>query len=714
MLANSLAKAVAGIQLPLVRARGLGIGAAMLLLAGTAIAEPTPTELAEMKIEDLLSAKVTVSSVARRPGTVDQSPAAITVITQEDIRRSGATSIAEVLRMVPGMDVANVDAHEWAISTRGFNGLFANKLLVMMDGRSVYTSLFSGTSWDAQDAILDDIDRIEVVRGPGASLWGANAVNGVINIVTKSAAQTQGGLVSTAGGNEERAYGAFRYGGKLGDDLHFRVYAKYNARDESGVFGRGFPEALIKIDTGSNSGTVTSAVPAPNTAHDAWQKAQGGFRMDWTPAGANRITLQGDVYRAWEDQTYQRITPATFGVFYERVTDIISGGNVLGRWTHTFSNTSESILQVYYDRSNRDLSVLGENRHTFDLDFQHQFAVGQRQTVVWGAGYRRSEDRIRNTLEVGLVPPRRTAEVFSAFAQDEISLVPKRLSLTLGARLEHNDFTGREIQPNARLIWTANARNTFWAAVSRAVRTPSRAEDDFQVNLPGVPANVIFPGGPAITIGIRGDRDFESEKLTAYEIGYRTQPVDRLSVDATAFYYEYTGLRGFELANTSLDFTHSPVEIVVKLGNLASAETYGGEVSLNFRVNSAWRMRADYSLLQMRVHSATNLTLGSLGTTEIAGSNPQQQVAFRSWFDLPHGLEFDSTLRWVDELPSLGVPAYLGFDLRLGWRVSDHVELSLVGQNLLDPQHPESTPSFFASQATEVERGYYLKATVRF
>jgi iron complex outermembrane receptor protein len=288
------------------------------------------------------------------------------------------------------------------------------------------------------------------------------------------------------------------------------------------------------------------------------------------------------------------------------------------------------------------------------------------------------------------------------------------LSLTLGSRFEHNDFTGEEFQPNARLIWTANARHTFWAAVARAVRTPSRAEDDFQVNFPGVPTNVLFPGAPAITVGIRGNRDFDAEKLTAYEIGYRTQPIDRLSIDATGFYNQYSGLRGFRLTNANLDFTHSPVVIVATLGNLASAETYGGEVSVNLRVNSAWRLRADYSVLKMQVHSDTTINLGALGTTEIAGSNPQQQVALRSWLDLPHGLEFDTTLRWVDELPSLNVPAYLGLDLRLGWRVSDRLEFSLVGQNLLDPQHPESKPSFFGSQATEVERGGYVKAVIRF
>jgi len=303
--------------------------------------------------------------------------------------------------------------------------------------------------------------------------------------------------------------------------------------------------------------------------------------------------------------------------------------------------------------------VLGENRHTFDLDFQHQIAIGDRQTVVWGAGYRRSEDKIRNTLEVALIPAQRTTDVYRAFAQDEIALVKKKLALTLGSRFEHNDFTQIEFQPNLRLLWTVNERNTFWGAVSRAVRTPSRAEDDFQVNFPGVPANVIFPGGPAITVGIRGNRDFDSEKLTAYEVGYRTQPLDRLSVDATVFYNEYTGLRGFELANANLDFTHSPVEIIATLGNLATAETYGSEVSVNLRVNNAWRLRADYSLLKMRLHSNTNIQLGSLGTTEIPGSSPQQQIALRSWLDLPRGLEFDTTLRGVDALPSLGVPAYL-------------------------------------------------------
>lgn len=685
------------------------------LIVETAFAvDSTPDQLADLSLEQLLGATVTVNSVSRRPGSVQQSATAVTVISQEEIRRSGATSIPEILRMVPGMDIAKVDSHQWAISTRGFNDLFANKLLVMMDGRSVYTSLFSGTFWDVQDVVLEDIERIEVIRGPGASLWGANAVNGVINILTKKAANTQGLLISEGAGDEELTSGAIRYGGKVGDYFHYRVFAKYSSYDDSAIFGRGFPETLIRISAGGGTGSVGSAASPPTMTHDAWSLSHAGFRADWEPPGADRVTLQGDIYRGREQQFYQRLTPVSFGSFYEQDTDTVSGGNVLAKWTHTFTNRSEFILQTYYDRSVRELAVLGESRNTFDVDFQHQFAWGNRNTFVWGAGYRQISDNSKNTIEVALAPTSRTTNLTSAFAQDEIALVEKKLALTLGSKFEHNDYTGDEIQPTARLLFTLNPRHTMWAAVSRAVRTPSRTDDDFRLTYPGVPTNVIFPGGPAITVSIQGNRQFESEKLTAYETGYRGQLTDRLSVDLALYYNEYRSLRGVALTNTKLDFTKSPVEIGVTFDNEPSAETHGGELGATMRITDRWRLRADYSLLKMKVHSTSTAKLGSFGADALEGSSPQQQASVRSWLDLPHGFECDVTARWVDELPALNVPSYFGLDLRLGWRVSKDLELSLVGQNVLDRSHPEFKPSFFQTQATEVQRSIYGKVIIRF
>jgi iron complex outermembrane recepter protein len=685
------------------------------LLANPAFgADAARDPLADMSLEDLLGSPVAVSSVARRPGSVQQSPAAVTVISREEIRRSGATNIPELLRLVPGMEVARVDSHQWAISTRGFNDLFANKLLVMMDGRSVYASLFSGTFWDVQDVLIEDLERIEAVRGPGASLWGANAVNGVVNILSKRAASTQGLLLSQGAGNEERAFGAIRYGGRLGEHLHYRVFAKYAAHDDSAVLDTGFPETLIRINAGGGTGGVGSAASPPRVAHDAWSLAHVGFRADWEPPGADRLTLQGDLYRGREQQLYQRLTPGSFSSFYEQVTDAVSGGNVLARWTHTFSNRSEFILQSYYDRTERELAVLGEARDTFDVDFQHQFALGRRHTLLWGAGYRRISDTVDNSIEVALSPVARVTNLFSAFAQDEIVLLEKKLALTLGSKFEHNDFTGTEVQPNARLLFTCDPRNTIWAAVSRAVRTPSRADDDFRLTYPGVPSNVVFPGAPAITLAVDGNRRFAAEKLTAFELGYRGDVTKRLGLDLALYYNEYRRLRGVVVTNANLDFTQSPAEIGVSFDNEPSADTRGGEVGANLRVTERWRLRADYSLLRMRVTSRSSVRLGSFGADALSGSSPQQQVGVRSWLDLPRAFEFDTAARWVDELPALGIPAYFTLDVRVGWRPTQNLEISVAAQNLLDRRHPEFKPSYFLSQATEVQRSVHARVTLRF
>jgi iron complex outermembrane receptor protein len=390
-----------------VLARFALLAASVSLVHAEDAPKPQPDQLAEMSIEQLLNLKVT--SVARREETVAQSPAAITALTQEDIRRSGATSIPELLRLVPGLDVARLDSHIWAVSSRGFNDVYANKLLVLIDGRSVYTPLFSGVFWEVQDTMLEDIDRIEVIRGPGATLWGANAVNGVINIITKRAAETQGLLFSGGAGTEERAFSSFRFGGRLSDQLHYRVYGKWLSRDDSALFEGG-------------------------DAHDAWDMARGGFRIDWNASGGNFLTLQGDIYKGHLDEFYRRLNPVSpFTAFGDRARDRVSGGNILGRWTHTFSNTSEFALQAYYDRTRRESAVVNEDRDAIDIDFQHRFTLGDRQTIVWGAGYRVTSDKISNTFDIALDPRERTSDLFSAFVQDEISVVNKRLTLTLGS-----------------------------------------------------------------------------------------------------------------------------------------------------------------------------------------------------------------------------------------------------------------------------------------
>src|SRR5438093_3529420 len=422
------------------------------------------SDLADMSLEDLT--KIEVTSVSKHKEKLADAPAAIFVITQEDIRRSGVTTIADALRLAPGLEVARVASHDWAITSRGFNELYANKLLVLIDGRSVYTPLFSGVYWDVQDTLLEDIDRIEVIRGPGATLWGANAVNGVINITTKSAKETIGGLLSGGYGTEEQGFGSARYGGKLGEDAYYRGYVKYFNRD-------------------------SSALPSGAQANDAWEMYRGGFRTDWEPSAQNLFTLQGDAYAGTENQTVTLFTPAFPFTQPDASKMRVSGGNVIGRWTHTFTPDSDLKLQIYYDRTDRAVDYFKEMRNTADFDLQYRHPLWQRHDVTWGVGFRYADsDTSRSNFTLAFIPPERITRIFNTFIQDEITLVKERLRLTLGSKFERNDYTGFEIQPSGRLLWTPHERHSVWASVSRAVRTPSRAEVDSRIVNTNVPPGV--------------------------------------------------------------------------------------------------------------------------------------------------------------------------------------------------------------------------------
>ena len=654
--------------------RRLGAFAFALALMPTRLtaqdALTSPSQLKRLSLEELT--RIEITSAARRPESLLLTPAAVAVLTTEEISRSGFTSIPEVLRLVPGLNVARVDSQTWAITARGFNDVFANKLLVMMDGRTVYTPLFSGVFWEVQDTMLEDIERIEVVRGPGATLWGANAVNGVISIITKHARDTQGLLVSGGIGTEERAFTSVRYGVKISESAFLRVYAKYLNRD-------------------------SSAVPSGRQAHDEWDMYRAGFRADWDPNNENAFTFQGDIYSGDKDRIYS-VPTATFPFRGRAVsTDYVAGGNLLARWAHTFSPGSQLTVQTYYDRTIRDTPIFSETRDTGDLDLQHRFALGERQEVVWGLGFRTTHDDVTNTLNVSLVPPSRTLNLFSAFVQDDITIVRDRLGVTLGSKFEHNDFTGFEIQPSIRGWWTPGHAQTFWASVSRAVRTPSRAEDDVRINpAPPVP----LPPG---TITVFGDRNMRAEEVIAYELGYRVQPTKQVTFDLTAFYNDYEELRSLEPVRPG------PVSPSVAENNI-TAETYGVELSATVQPVERWRLQGSYSFLEMHLHR----TRGSLDvTTERTGegSSPHHQVVLRSLLDLGWNIQFDSTVRYVDALPAPQIPSYLALDLRLAWSPRKNLEIALVGQNLLDDQHPEFAPTFIGTERTEVERSFL--ATVK-
>ena len=647
--------------------------AAMLLLpsvVGAQDALTSPSQLKRLSLEELT--KIEITSAARRPESLSLTPAAVAVLTPEDITRSGFTSIPELLRLVPGLNVARVDSQTWAITSRGFNDVFANKLLVMIDGRTVYTPLFSGVFWEVQDTLLEDIERIEVVRGPGATLWGANAVNGVISIITKHARDTQGLLISGGVGTEDRAITNVRYGVKINEAAFLRVYAKYLNRDNS---------ALVNGEE----------------AHDAWDMYRAGFRLDWDPNSENAFTFQGDIYSGDKDRIYT-IPTATFP-FRGQVesSDHVAGGNLLGRWAHTFSPGSQLTVQAYYDRTIRDTPIFSETRDTGDVDLQHRFAFGEHQELVWGLGFRTTRDDVTNTLNVSLVPPKRTLNLFSAFVQDEISIIPERLGVTVGSKFEHNDFTGFEVQPSIRGWWTPATGQTLWASVSRAVRTPSRAESDVRINpAPPVP----LPPG---TTTIFGNPGMSAEEVLAYEVGYRVQPVERLTFDLAAFYNEYEQLRTLERVRPG------PISPSVAANNL-TGETYGVELSATAQPFERWRLQGSYSFLEIHLHRTRGSSdLSTERTGE--GSSPHHQVVLRSLLDLGWNIQFDSTFRYVDALPAPGIPAYLAVDLRLAWSPRKNLEIALVGQNLLDDRHPEFTPTFIGTERTEVERS--LLATVR-
>jgi len=634
---------------------------------------------------------IDITSVSKKPEKLSNAAAAIYVITQEDIRRSGVTSIPEALRMAPGVQVARIDSNKWAISARGFNDRFANKLLVLIDGRSVYTPLFSGVYWDMQDTLLEDIERIEVIRGPGATLWGANAVNGVINIITKNAKETQGGLVTAGYGTEENGFGGFRYGGKIDDDTYYRFYTKYFYRDDF-------------------------QTPSGDDSADEWDMLRGGFRIDSDLSDEDRLTVQGDIFTGKVGSRFQ--IPVPLAPYWQvfNTDDELAGVNLLSRWEHVISETSDMTLQAYYDRIQRHSSLVDELRNTFDIEFHHRFALAEHQEVIWGLGYRFTTDDIENGIGFIYDPNSRDDHLFSAFVQDKITLFEDTLSLTLGSKIEHNDYTGFEYQPNARLLWTPHERHTIWTAVSRAVRTPSRGEHDsnisFSVIPPGFPPNI--SPLPMFVAG-NGQDSFGSEEILAYELGHRFLFSDRLSLDTSLFYNDYNHLLTGEADINSLQvfpalgYSYLPAFA----DNNIEGETYGVELAVDWRPLDWWRLKTAYSYLQIQLHLAPD----SLDTflEEMERESPHNQLSILSSMNISRNVAFDLWVRYVDNLPNFDVSNYITLDARLSWKPHDNVELSLIGQNLLDNQHPEfGMPLYIKSLPTEIERSVYAKVTWEF
>lgn len=624
------------------------------------------SHLKRLTIQDLL--EVPVTSVSRRPQKYADAAAALYVISREDIRRSGATSIPELLRMVPGVQVARIDASKWAVTARGFNGRYANKLLVQLDGRTLYTPLFSGVYWDVQDTVLEDIDRIEVIRGPGATMWGANAVNGVINIITRSSHDTEGGLLTAGIGNEEEALGTLRWGTAVGDSASLRIYAKG-----------------IEHDGGlSFSG---------EEAADDWRSRRFGFRTDIDLTQADTLTVQGDYYEGNAGAVLAHRSTLS------SAESDTSGGNLLARWSRRISARSGLELQLYYDHTERANWTLDEDRDTFDLDLQHYFSTG-RHVLVWGLGYRLTRDQVAHVPggALRLEPQRRDAATVSAFMQDDIAFPDRDLHLILGTKYEHNDYTGDEWQPTVRLLWSPAERASLWAAVSRAVRTPSRAESDLRIDAGGT--------------RVRGNPDLVAERLIAYEAGLRAQPVAALSLDLSGFYNDYEDLQSIEASAPD-----QPAPIDLRVDNRMTGESYGLELAANWDVLPHWRLKAAYTWLEVDLKPHDGSTDAS--SARQWDSAPRHQLNLRSWLDIRPDLELDLSLYLVDRLANGDAQAYQRLDVRLGWRPLPGLELGLIGRNLLDASHPEF-PQISGNSpeeglvSTQAERSVLAQLTWRF
>jgi iron complex outermembrane receptor protein len=656
---------------------------ALTMLA--AQAQNAQPDLTALKIEDLMN--VDVTSASKKEQKLSQVPGAIFVITTEDIRRSGATNIPDLLRMAPGLEVAQINPSTWAISARGFNGQYSDKLLVLIDGRTVYTPTFSGVYWDAQDVPLDSIERIEVIRGPGATVWGANAVNGVVSIITKSARDTQRGMVTANGGTLEHIGGMIRYGGPIGNRGAYRVFTD------------GFEMGHF-------------LTPEHQNGEDDWYIFHGGFRADVQVSAKDSLTLEGEAIRGNAGEMTNSIVslqPPLNATLDLR--DRFSGWSVLGRWTRAISPGSETSLQIYFDRSNRGDTTYGLGLNTFDLDFQHHVHWGRRQDFVWGLGYRVSSDQTADDFRVSFQPQNLVTQIFSSFVQDEIAIRPHRLYVSLGTKLEHEHYNGFNLQPSCRLTWTPDDRDTFWAAFSGAQRTPSRVETSIRYNVAALPG----PDNLPTLISVFGNFNQLNERLIATEAGFRKQLSDRLSFDSAAFFNQYHDLVSHEPGAPSIEVDPPPVHLLVPeyFANLIHGETHGIEIFANMKLTSRWTLSAGYTFLTMHLRrEAGGMDLTTAPETE--GNSPNQQAQLRSNVNLPWHWQWTTSAYFVGRLQAESIPSYTRLDSNLAWQASEKISLGLVGQDLLRSLHPEYSGPDLTETPSLIRRSAYARITWRF
>ena len=657
------------------RSKSFYIGAALAMGSPLAsMANDGEVDYFSMSLEEL--GNIEITSVSKRSEKASEVAAAVHVITQDDIERSGATSIPEALRLAPGVNVARAGAGQWAISIRGFNAQFTNKLLVLIDGRSVYTPLFAGVFWDIQDTLLEDIERIEVIRGPGGTIWGANAVNGVINIITKEAKDTQGSMVAYQHGLYEQKSSA-RYGGNIGDTTHYRAFVQQKHHRE------------LELTDGSGS----------NDALDQWR---AGMRVDMDQLSYGNLSISSELYQGSED--LDMLLPSLSGSFVSTEDDKwdVFGGHILANWEYSEGDNQYSI-KGYYDLASRDTIVFENDTQTFDIDFNHSFGAWDAHDIIWGLGYRLVSTDVSSTDILSYTPGKRSDNLFSAFIQDKISLYEDEAFLTLGSKFEHNDYTGFEWQPSARLSWLIDDKNTIWGSVSRAVRTPSRASHDLSIAVAGIPSSS-SPTGSLLFRQI-GNEGVDSEELVAYEAGYRSQISDEFSIDIAAFYNDYNKLASDSqgapfVATSSLFGTHAVLPFNVS--NDSNGETFGVEVSADWQLNNDWKLSGSYSALEMDIEGGSIFVSGE-------GRSPHHQFNLETHYTPNANWEWDMLLYYVDELnPSstTTIPDYWRFDTRVAYNFDNGISLSLVGQNLFDDRKQEFS-EFVYNRPIEIPRTVY-------
>ncbi len=668
------------------------------LLAGSTFAQTAAasTDFTTYSLEELMNMELTTA--AKKPQKASESASAVYVITQEDIRRSGATNLPEALRMAPGIQVMRSDPGDFAVTSRGFLGEWATKLLVLIDGRSIYSPLMSGVLWEYNDMLLENIERIEVIRGPGATLWGANAVNGVINIITKHAKDTQGGMAVSTFSNTE-GYDGLRYGVKVKDGMYLRAYGKYMNYD--GVINHNQPAEPRQV----------------------W----GGMRLDWDVSPDDTLLVTADYFDGKEKTTSTRtaLLPPPVQANIKDDNNYL-GGNALARWDHAFSATSDMKLQVYYtgyyqkaERSTGDKTVQNSSElkrdpsrvDTYDIDLQHTFALGDSNSIIWGLNARYNKLKKQDAeIYFKFESETETERLYSAFVQDEIVLVPERLRLTVGSKFEYNSYTQLEVQPSIRMLYTPSETQSFWWAVSKAARTPSALENEGRVREAYVARGRLFPLSPPGIAELQGNRDYASENLIAYEAGHRVQLAQNLSLDTALYYNVYKNLRTFE--PSSLQMKHGYFIVPVNVDNKMHGRTYGAEITSTWQALPQWRLQATYSHIRMNL--TPDKDSQDTASAKEQGLSSPNLLNLRSLYSITPSLEFDVSLYFTDHIDRLNNPSHTDLTVRLGWKPLKHLMLEAIGYNLIDNKYKGFRDEIYARSQNEVRRAFYGRITIEF